>query len=139
MIEFESNLVVVVGYGRLGLPDIDQALHRASHHPLMRSDLDILVNLRDVEQLDLDHAGLAELARRDEIASRKVPHPRRVAIVATDDYNFGVSRMYQSLSLEGPAEVRVFRDLFLAKAWLTGPREPDWRSQRRDGSDTQRR
>lgn len=140
MIEFEfgENLTVVVGYGRLGPPDIDLAITRAAHHPLLRDNSDILVNLRDVEQLELDQSDLAEMVRREERFSRKLKLPRRIAVVATNDYNFGVSRMYQSLSIEAVSEVRVFRDLFLARAWLAGPRDPDWQALRRDAPTPRR-
>ena len=134
MIEFKfgTNLIVVVGYGRLGLPDIDLAATRAAHHPLLRDDADSLINLRDVERLELDQSDLTEIVRHEEYFSRKLKLPRRIAVVATNDYNFGISRMYQALSLEAVSEVRVFWDLFLARAWLDGPRDPDWQARRLD-------
>lgn len=43
--------------------------------------------------------------------------PGPTAILATDDYTFGMARMLEAL-IEGVAPVRVFRSLPEAEAWL---------------------
>jgi hypothetical protein len=42
----------------------------------------------------------------------------RRAIVVTSDVVFGVSSMYELRQLEGGADVKLFRDIQEARAWL---------------------
>jgi tetrahydromethanopterin S-methyltransferase subunit E len=42
----------------------------------------------------------------------------RVAMVATTDVHYGLSRMYQAFRSDSPLDLRVFRDMREARTWL---------------------
>lgn len=127
---FEPNIIVASCSGRLALADFDHAVSRAREHPLALAGAHLLVDLRDVSELAFVQHDLVIVSRRESEAASKLWAPRRIAIVASDDYKYGVSRMYQSQAGDRHSEVKVFRDRFLAHAWLRNPDEPDWPEMR---------
>jgi len=47
----------------------------------------------------------------------------RIAVVASSDLAFGLSRMYQAYRFDAPITLEVFRDMDAARAWLGLPPE----------------
>jgi hypothetical protein len=66
-----------------------------------------------VSEVQVTSEYIREVARSTSYAEGS-----RRAFVASSDVQFGLSRMFQILSDESPAEVRVFRDLAEARRWL---------------------
>ncbi len=84
---------------------------------------DDLVDLRGVTHLGVSPDGLRAImdlfSPIDELGIAT-----RLAIVAPTDAVYGVSRMYEMLRGDGvPEEIRVFRDMTAAHAWLADGRE----------------
>ena len=53
--------------------------------------------------------------------SRVLTPGTRCAIVVASDVEFGLGRMYATLSDEGPMKTRIFRSIEDAEAWLAEP------------------
>lgn len=90
--------------------------------PAFDGSQDILVDLVQAESSPRGASALkmiADLGRRRHGGGQRVP---RIAIVASADLSFGLARMYEGLAVEVPANVRVFRELSEATAWLDEPR-----------------
>lgn len=69
-------------------------------------------------RLTSDLRGLAEIA-----ASMDSPSASKLAIVASDDFGFGLGRMYatyREATAQGTRAVEVFREMEPALAWLDG-------------------
>lgn len=49
------------------------------------------------------------------------PEETRVALVASNDVAYGLSRMYQAFRSESPIQLRVFREMDEARVWLGVP------------------
>ena len=83
---------------------------------------DDLVDLIGVTKLGLTSDGLQQImsifSQADELG-----HKTRLAIVAPSDETYGVSRMYQMMrGDDAPEEIRIFRELAHATAWLDSGR-----------------
>ena len=78
-----------------------------------------LVDMRDVRTLDVSSGAVWELTRMLR-AAEPPGIRRRVAIVASSDFVFGMARMFESLASSGGAatEYQVFRDIAEARGWL---------------------
>jgi hypothetical protein len=72
-----------------------------------------LGDLRDVTNITVNAMETAQAA-----ASPLFADGTRRAIVATSDMAFGMARMFASFSERAGHEVRVFREMTLAEAWL---------------------
>jgi hypothetical protein len=76
-----------------------------------------LVDGTQVTEMMLTPAGLMQLAELVEV-NREKARGGRVAMVATTDITYGTFRMWELRREALDYEVRVFRDLALALAWL---------------------
>lgn len=98
---------------------ISQAL-RLSKHPLYDPANNVLIDLRLVDSTDLYAARLRSLVH----AESETKLQRKVAIVASKDHMYGQARMFQSMASELMSEYRVFRDYYVALAWLLRKETP---------------
>lgn len=102
-------------------PEADEAAlldyaQRVAADPDVLAGRDELVDLRAVDGARMSSAGLRQLAGVFE--AHEKGEPGRVAIVASSDLAFGLSRMYQAFRSQSMSEIRVFRDLDEACRWL---------------------
>jgi len=70
---------------------------------------------------DADPASF-DISLAGQIVSIRQHYPERgnakLAIVASDDLHFGLSRMYESMSDDMPQDIHVFRTVADAEQWL---------------------
>lgn len=84
--------------------------------------LNDLVDMRPVTRLDVSGDAIRELVRAFTPLDPAMTETR-LAIVAGSDVVFGMARMYELLRSDTPEEIRVFRDIDQARAWLKQGRE----------------
>ena len=77
-----------------------------------------LTDLSELTELHLSFTGMNEQVR--ERKAMKFPNGFKSAIVAPEPGQFGFARMFQSLNDHPQIEIRVFRELAAARAWLEG-------------------
>ncbi len=90
-----------------------------THQKILSADLDfdpsfdLLVDLRKVERVSLSSKDMATLQYHS-------PYDKNIksAILTSEDIQFGVSRMYQTLQNKGDDKSMVFRSLTEARKWL---------------------
>jgi hypothetical protein len=113
----EKGVIRIVLEGRHTSETIVAAVRSIGHLPEMH-------RLWDVRRADLSGMDFTVVVgMTDEMASLPHVDPHvRVAILASRDVEFGLSRMFQTL-LEGkaPGIVKVFRSTETAEAWLAEP------------------
>jgi hypothetical protein len=114
----ERNLLVVVFDGAIGDEDLLKYARHAVETWRTPSGHDELIDLRGVE--DVDGIGGQTLRRVAGMFTRsdRTPERSRVAIVAASDVQYGLARMYQAFRSESPLDLRVFREMDEARAWL---------------------
>ncbi|HKJ25804.1 MAG TPA: STAS/SEC14 domain-containing protein [Myxococcota bacterium] len=121
--EPETNLLLVTFDGTLS----DEDLLEYARHALESADVsaghDELIDLRGLE--DGGEISTRALRRIADMFTRSdtAPDRSRVAMVATTDVHYGLSRMYQAFRSDSPLDLRVFRDMGEARAWLGLPPE----------------
>jgi hypothetical protein len=76
--------------------------------------------LWNITSIDFDYS-TEQLENFASRAKNKTTKPRRVAIVATKDLAYGLSRMYSVFREEGNIQVEVFRSEQEALLWLNSP------------------
>jgi hypothetical protein len=107
----------------------DQELVTAFRRSFEASDFDAtlngLVDLREVHKLDVTSSGIWELSQILRPADQTAAS-RRVALVASTDFQFGMARMVATLLSTGglKTEYHAFRDISEARSWLGLPPTP---------------
>lgn len=114
-----SDIVVITGTGKITDQEILDAAQKFFSDPLVKSGVPTLTDLSgSTDSVVTRKMILGVLAQRHAATSRR--GAAKHAIFAPGDMEFGMSRVYGAMgeSDESEVEVRVFRDLDEAKAWL---------------------
>jgi len=112
-IDPERRLVVTRAWGVLSTRELADVMTRLLLDPRFDPAYRSLGDLREVTSITVDNLAAAQAA-----ATPLFAEGARRAIVATSDAAFGMARMFASFSERTGHEVRVFRDIQLAEAWL---------------------
>jgi hypothetical protein len=96
--------------------DLRDHQKRLRGDPAFDPRFDQLWDFRAAEVVEVTTAVVHELA-----GSRSFEAGAKRALVAPTDVGFGLARMFQTLHEAAPEELRVFRTLDDAKAWLGLP------------------
>ena len=112
-IDPERRLVLTRGWGELSTRELADVMSRILLDPRFDPTYRSLGDLREVTAVTVDPMATAQAA-----ASPLFADGTRRAIVATSDVAFGMARMFATFSERSGQEVRVFRDMSLAEAWL---------------------
>ena len=103
--------------------------------PDFRTGLDRLTDLSSVTMNSTSTEGGRSLARA--AMHRGSTWGKRLAIVVSGDVGFGFARQYQSMQVEPPCEIRVFRNVEDAKEWLGIPSDYDaWAKRESEPNDS---
>ena len=90
--------------------------------PQLRSGLRELIDLRGADLRAITSEAVREVAAI--FAAHDSTSPTgRIAIVAPADSSYGLSRMYQAYREPAPVDLRVFREIGEARAWLGLPED----------------
>jgi hypothetical protein len=107
------RIVLARAWGVISTQDVQDVSSRILADPAFHSTYSSLTDLSDVTDVTVDRKVLA--------ATASVPlfeDSARRAFVAPSDIAFGMARMFATLAERSGREVRVFRELHLAEAWL---------------------
>ena len=122
-ITIRVNAAERVRYSLLTGDIVDKDLITAFRRSYEASDFDPslngLVDLREVAKLEVTSNGIWQLAQILHPADQ-AGRGRRVALVASSDFQFGMARMVATLLSAGglTTEYQAFRDMAEARAWL---------------------
>lgn len=113
----EGELIRLVGVGRVPSPEVAEAFRAALAPPRLRAKLRVLLDLRQVPNLDLTEEDLRGL--RQIASDAGLPFlGARVAWLAETPVVFGIGCMFRGKAAPLPLDVEVFRELDRALAWL---------------------
>ena len=79
-----------------------------------------LSDVRHISDLAISPSGLEAFVKQDE-SDTELLKDFKLAIVVSGALEFGMGAMYEMMSRENGTNVRIFRDLGLAKEWLQIP------------------
>ena len=102
--------------GQIGIDELRDALGKITTSTEFPPNVNALWDLRnlDFSRLNADF-GEAIISAREENSKRG---NSKIALIAEDDLDYGMSRMYQMLSDNLPQKISVFRDTDIAENWL---------------------
>lgn len=113
-----DNLVATKAEGTLTDADIIDHKERLSVDPDFAPGMLELSDVRDVTSLEVTPEGIRRFTAFDK-GNSESDRGHRLAIVASEDFIFGMARMYQMQAPEGDqAGVSVFRSIEEARSWL---------------------
>jgi len=117
-------VILAHGTGRVTDQDVLNTTTVLSDAMAVTPDLTILVDLREVTDCAVSSDTIHVLADLHRHHAEQSGHAR-VAIVASTDLAFGLSRMYATQVKGSALDVGVFRDIHQSQAWLDQPLQPD--------------
>jgi hypothetical protein len=112
-IDSERRLVLTRGWGVLSSRELFDVTSQILVDPRFDPTYRSLGDLRDVTEITVDTLETAYTAATPLFAAGT-----RRAIVASSDAVFGMARMFATFAERAGQEVRIFRELHLAEAWL---------------------
>lgn len=81
-----------------------------------------LSDVRSISDLEISASGLERFVEQDESDSERLKG-FKLAIVVSGALEFGMGAMYEMMSRENDKDVRIFRDIRVAKEWLQIPKQ----------------
>lgn len=115
-IDVALRTVFTTPFGVVTDRDAREHVEDLRNHPDFEADFNQLFDARGVTSVELSGACLREIA-----AMRLFGEGSLRALVVTAEVAFGLARMFEMLRGDAPDEVRVFRDIDEARAWLGLP------------------
>lgn len=112
-IDADRQIIFSRAAGKLTGEDLRGHQQRLRSDPGFDRHFDQLWNFLDVEAIDVSTATVRELA-----SARSFDPGARRAFVVSSDFAYGLMRMFQQLHDGAPEELRLFRSLEEAEAWL---------------------
>jgi hypothetical protein len=79
-----------------------------------------IIDLRDVHRMDITADQMRKLAELDCKAAER-SSGTKIAIVASHDLTFGLSRIYSAYAQSPNLQARIFRTMNEARAWIGEP------------------
>lgn len=113
----ERNLVIVMAEGIITDDDLQSYRKELTSDPRFRPGMRILSDHRSVERHLLTLEGAYQSMKENGALESKFKDCRQ-AIVTNSDLHYGMTRMYQTMMSDIFPNMKVFRDMEEAKAWL---------------------
>jgi len=115
--DIDSNVLIHQAVGHITMEMlIAQAntLQKSNEYP---SNVNTIWDMRKTDYTNIDKAFLEELvALRKQMFSYR--EGAKLAYVASSDFEFGITRMYEMMSVDIKQKMHIFRTIDAAKAWL---------------------
>ncbi len=113
--EIKERLIIIRTEGNFEAADLKATFQKIFSDPDFKTGANILVH-------DLDSVFVPSTQEIEEgvrnVESIMKSFAARMAIVVSSDVNFGMGRMFEAISENRNINVRVFKDLDVAKKWL---------------------
>lgn len=120
-IDTAQGVVLFKGAEIFSISDILNCLEEIEADPAFKPEFGHLVDMREVTNFEPSSTEIRIRAYRDR-GSAKLD-ASRIAIVASSDLVYALSRMYATLMEDASASVRAFKDMNKAREWLGLPPE----------------
>ena len=120
-IDRRQRLVVTRASGVLTVDDAVRVRALLHSDVMFRSHFALLLDLREVTQVNMSFQAMARLAATTVFAANS-----RRAFVCTTELQHEIAHAFSLISREHQLVARVFREPHAAEAWLCERRTPEW-------------
>jgi hypothetical protein len=112
----ERNILHVILNGSITIDDFIEIMDSITHAEEFPADVPTLWDLREVDARNADSDMIEQvIGVRTRYSERG---KTKLALLASSELAFGLSRMYEALSFDLPQTIGVFRDRGEAEQWL---------------------
>ena len=112
-IDKEAHMIFTRAWGTLTDEELLGHQRRLHADPAHNPAYSELIDFTQVERAPVSTEAI------EALANNAIWEPGvKLAIIAPTDLKFGLTRMYQAMSPDGPQEIHVFRNKLEARAWL---------------------
>jgi hypothetical protein len=117
-IDKAQNVIFMEGHGTLTDADMVDCIRRLREDADLERHMATLSDMRAVERLAITTSGIETMIGLMKASDAK-RGAARAAIVAAEDVQFGMARMFQSKAEDTVnPQVQVFRDMAAARIWI---------------------
>lgn len=120
-IDEENGVVFTTGSGVLTEAELLLHKKKVIADPRFKPGFVELSDVRSIADLEITASGLERFVAQDDSDADRLKG-FRLAIVVSGALEFGMGAMYEMMSRENNRDVRIFRDLSLARDWLQLPK-----------------
>ena len=113
-LDAKKNILRIYARGDVTIDDFLFLIESRSRY---KSNLNMVCDFRDVEKVLVETEHINQLLNLEK-HKRLFQPGAKVAVVASQNIVYGVSRMYEMLAGELPQTIRVFREMTGAEKWL---------------------
>lgn len=121
-IDEDLGVVFTTASGVLTEGELIEHKRRMISDPKFKPGFVELSDVRSIADLVISAAGLEAFVAQDQSDSERLKG-YRLAIVVSGALEFGMGVMYETMSRQNNKDVRIFRDMRLAKEWLHIPQQ----------------
>ena len=112
----ERNILHVILHGLITVDQLRNILHKITHAEEYPPDIPALWDLTAVDAGEVDLSMIEKfIGTRERFPERGIT---KLAILTSSELAFGLSRMYEAMSVDLPQTIRVFKDRATAEQWL---------------------
>lgn len=117
-INTELNTIIRSVVGELTLDDVTQAFTDSLSRPDFKENMHVIWDITegDLKKLSANHLITIVEHIRNNINSRGATY--KISIVAPEDFNFGISRMFEAYGNDLPVSINIHRNINEAFDWI---------------------
>ena len=120
IIDTSRNIIIRTATGLLTLEEAQQAFVSLLSHPDFKQDMHVIW---DMNEADISHLTSDQFMTMIEFIQHHTDSRGdnyKIALIASSDLTYGMSRMFESHGYKLPVSIRVFRELAQAYSWIEG-------------------
>ncbi|OIO68223.1 MAG: hypothetical protein AUJ57_10350 [Zetaproteobacteria bacterium CG1_02_53_45] len=120
--EPENHMILRTATGALHAADMIEAMVQTLYQPPFRISMHAIWDITDADVSHLEREDLLTLVEHIRNYTDKRGSGYKIAIAAERDISFGIARMFAILCDELPICIAVFRNMELARNWISSER-----------------
>ena len=113
----DKKIALISAYGKVNVFELREIFFETVRHADWQAGFNMLCDYRKIEKLAVTSGDIDDLTEWQRSIDTLIGNGR-CAVVATRDFVFGMSRMWELLSTDRSQQIKVFRKVKDAIAWL---------------------
>jgi len=119
-IEKDKKLARITAYGSINIIELKEIFFETVRHEEWQAGFNMLCDYRKIEKFSITPQDIDDIIEWQTSIDSLIGNGR-CAVVASGDYVFGMSRMWEMLSADRSQQIKVFRQIKAAVFWLSYP------------------
>ncbi len=118
LINKETRLIIRKITEEFNFEDIKSSFEASIRNPDFHKNMPVIWDLRNADASKLSEQNLQQIIDYIEKSTESRGAGYKVALVASRDLEYGVSRMYEAMGYDLPRKIQVFREFDKAERWV---------------------